>query len=390
MKENDRVEQSLVDQMRLWRHQLHQQPEMGFDEAATSKFVVGKLREFGFSEIFEGIGKTGVVASLRKGSSARSIALRADMDALKIHEHTNLEYASTRPGIMHACGHDGHVAMLLGAAQELALGGAPFDGCVHFIFQPAEEWGRGALSMMEEGVLTRFPVEEIYGLHNLPGLPLGTFATRAGAIMAAEDIFEIEINGQGGHAARPHHGREALVASCALVMNLQSIVSRRIDPAEPAVVSVTEFHTDGTRNALPGKCKISGDARSFSPKVSSEIERQIRLISEGTAASYGCEATVEYRREFVPLINDENCVAHALEAATHVFEQDKIIQDCNPLTASEDFAQFLREVPGCFAFLGNGDTAPLHNAHYDFNDDALPLGAQFFVEIVRARLPANI
>ncbi|RVB58769.1 amidohydrolase, partial [Mesorhizobium sp. M7A.F.Ca.CA.002.03.2.1] len=258
---------------------------------------------------------------------------------------------------------------------------------VRFVFQPAEEWGRGALAMLEDGLMQRFPFDEIFGLHNMPGLPIGHFETRAGPIMSAEDNFEIVLKGLGGHAARPHAGNETLVAACALVTNLQTIVSRRLSPADISVVSVTELITDGTRNALPGLARILGDARSFRPEVSAEIERQMRILAEGIAAAYNVTAEVKYSREFVPLRNDAELVDAAFAAARGVFEPGNIAVAREPMTASEDFARFLDHVPGCFVFLGNGEaSAPLHNSSYDFNDDGLLFGTNFHVAVVRQRL----
>lgn len=378
----------LETEMTAWRHDLHAHPEFGFEERRTSAFVEAKLREFGFDEVVGGVGGTGVVGTLRRGSSNRAIALRADMDALRIAEQNSFSYRSQTPGFMHACGHDGHTSMLLGAAQLLAKEGG-FDGTIRFIFQPAEEWGKGAAAMLDDGLMNRFPFDEIYGLHNLPGIPVGHFQTRVGPYMSAEDNFEITLRGVGGHAARPQSGREALVAACALVTNLQTIVSRRLSPTDTAVVSVTELITDGTRNALPGLARILGDARSFRPEVSAEIEKQMRIIAEGTAITYNCSAEISYSREFVPLINDAEATSSALAAAATVFEAEDISGEVDPYTGSEDFARFLDYVPGCFAFIGNGeDSAPLHNPAFDFNDDALLYGMRFHAAIARHRLPA--
>jgi hippurate hydrolase len=378
---------ALVAEMTAWRRDLHAHPEFGFEEARTSGFVAARLREFGLDEVIEGVGGTGVVGSLKRGSGNRVIALRADMDALRIPEQGEPSYRSQNPGIMHACGHDGHTAMLLGAAKLLAAD-AGFDGTVRFIFQPAEEWGRGALAMLEDGLMQRFPFEEIYGLHNEPGIAIGHFRTKAGAIMSAEDNFEIVLTGIGGHAARPHAGNETLVAACALVTSLQTIVSRRLSPSDIAVVSVTELITDGTRNALPGEARILGDARSFAPEVSAEIERQMRIITEGTARAYNLEHSITYTREFVPLVNDPALAEEALAAARNVLGAGNASVVSAPFTGSEDFARFLDHVPGCFAFLGNGDSAPLHNPRYDFDDAGLIHGMRFHAGIVRRRLPA--
>jgi hippurate hydrolase len=378
-------QQALHSEMTAWRRDLHAHPELGFEERRTAAFVAEKLRAFGL-EVAEGVGGTGVVGTLTRGSGNRAIALRADMDALRIAEQGKQAWRSQTPGTMHACGHDGHTSMLLGAAKLLANEGG-FDGTVRFIFQPAEEWGRGALAMLDDGVLERFPFEEIYGLHNEPGLGLGHFRTRPGAIMSAEDNFEIVLRGVGGHAARPHAGSETLVAACALVMNLQTIVSRRLSPTAIGVVSVTELITDGTRNALPGEARILGDARSFSPAVSADIEKQMRRIAEGTARAYDVEHAVTYTREFVPLQNDPALTEEALGAARALLGTENVSVVSEPFTGSEDFARFLDHVPGCFAFLGNGDTAPLHNPRYDFDDAGLIHGARFHTEIVRRRLP---
>ncbi|GAA4117785.1 amidohydrolase [Aminobacter aganoensis] len=378
---------ALIAEMTAWRRDLHAHPEFGFEEKRTAAFVARKLREFGLDEVVEGIGGTGVVGTLRRGSGNRAIALRADMDALRIAEQADHGHVSQNHGVMHACGHDGHTAMLLGAARMLAADGG-FDGTVRFVFQPAEEWGKGALAMLDDGLMSRFPFDEIYGLHNMPGLPVGRFETRPGPIMSAEDNFEIVLRGLGGHAARPHGGREVLVAACALVTNLQTIVSRRLSPADISVVSVTELVTDGTRNALPGFARILGDARSFRPEVSAAIEQQMRIIAEGTALTYNCSAEVTYTREFVPLINDADATAAAIEAASSVFDPGAVNGHGEIVTASEDFARFLDHVPGCFAYIGNGEgSAPLHNPSFDFNDDALIHGARFHAATARHRLP---
>ena len=375
-------------QMTAWRHDLHAHPEFGFEEKRTAAFVAAKLRQFGLDEVVEGVGGTGVVATLKRGGGNRAIALRADMDALRIAEQGTAAYRSTSPGLMHACGHDGHVAMLLGAARMLAEDGG-FDGTVRFIFQPAEEWGKGALAMIEDGLFERFPFEEIYGLHNMPASPAGAFALRAGPLMSAEDNFEIVLRGLGGHASRPQAGSETLVAACALVTSLQTIVSRRLDPAETAVLSVTELVTDGIRNVLPGEARIRGDVRSFNPQVSAVVERQMRVIAEGTALAYNVTAEMSYTREFVPLLNDGTCADEALAVARDLYGADRVATLASPNTASEDFARFLEHVPGCFAFLGNGtDSRPLHNPGYDFNDAVLLDGARFHAGIARRRLRA--
>lgn len=370
--------------MTEWRHDFHRHPEFGFEERRTAAIVADKLKSFGI-DVAEGVGGTGVVGTLRRGTSNRAVALRADMDALRITETTGKSYASSVPGVMHACGHDGHTTMLLGAAKILAEQGG-FDGTVRFIFQPAEEWGLGALAMLDDGLMTRFPFDEIYGLHNMPGLPVGHFETRPGPIKSAEDIFEITLKGVGGHASRPDWGREVMLPACALVMELQAIVSRRLAPSDFAVVSVTELLTDGTRNALPGHAQIKGDCRSFRSEVSAQIETEMRRIADGIAKTHGIEAKVDYRREFIPTINDPALADAMLTAAGPA--SAKATERSEPMASSEDFARFLQHVPGCYAFIGIGeDCSPLHSPDYDFNDAALAHGAQIHVATIRARLP---
>lgn len=381
------IDPALIQDVVAWRRDLHAHPEFGFEERRTAAFVAGRLREFGL-DVAEGIGGTGVVGTLRRGRGTKVVALRADMDALRITEQGTHPHRSRVAGTMHACGHDGHTAMLLGAARVLATEGG-FDGTVRFLFQPAEEWGRGALAMLDDGLMERFPFDEIHGLHIMPGLGIGRLETRPGPIMAAEDNFEIVLRGVGGHAARPQSGREVLVAACATVMSLQTIVSRRLDPTEVGVVSVTELVTDGTRNALPGQARILGDARSFRPEVSAEIERQMRVIAEGTALAYGVDAEVGYTREFIPLLNDPALTEAALTAAAGALGPQNVAVASAPLAASEDFARFLAHVPGCFVFLGNGDSAPLHNPTFDVDDAALPFGVAYHAALVRRRLPVS-
>ena len=374
--------------MTRWRHHLHAHPEFGFEEVQTSAFVVERLRDIGVTEISQGIGGTGVVATIRKGSSNKAVGFRADMDALRIEEAGTPDYVSTNPGTMHACGHDGHTTILLGVAK-LLIENIEFEGVVHLIFQPAEEWGKGMLAMLDDGLLERFPMEEAYGLHNWPGIPVGDLATRDGAIMAAEDNFEIKVLGRGGHASQPHEHADALVAACAIVMALQTVVSRHVDPAQLSVISVTELHTDGTRNAVASTATITGDTRSFDPAVSLAIEAGMTRVVKGTAAAHGCTAEFVYTREFVPTINDPSLTDSVLAAAKAASPAGNVNPDCDRIGGSEDFAQLTSKVPGNFVFIGNGDSAALHNPNYDFNDAALPYGVAYFTEVVKARLPCS-
>ena len=372
-----------MDDVIAWRRHLHTCPELGFGEHETAAFVAARLREFGL-DVTEGIGGTGVVASLRRGGN-RAIGLRADMDALAITEATGAAWTSRNPGRMHACGHDGHTAALLGAARDLAR--APsFGGTVHFIFQPAEEHGRGMQAMLADGLLERFPMDEAYGIHNMPGMALGSFATRPGPLMAAEDNFEIVVHGRGGHAARPHMVIDPILAGAAIVQALQQIVARRLDPVDPAVVSITEFITDGTRNVIPTTARILGDCRSYRPDISAAIEAAMRRIAHATAEAHGARADVVYTREFIPTINHAEQTAAALGAAAGLFSD--IDATCPPLMGSEDFAHLLARVPGSFAFIGNGDGAPLHNPAYDYADAALPATVAYFVALARTRTAA--
>jgi amidohydrolase len=366
-----------MDDLTAWRRHLHQYPEFGFEEKQTAHFVADKLRSFGVTEIAEGIGGTGVVAAIRRGSGKRVIALRADMDALRIAEQTNMPHASRNQGVMHACGHDGHTTMLLGAAKMLAEDGG-FDGTVLLVFQPAEEWGQGMKAMIRDGLGSRFPFDEIYGLHNKPGLAIGQFETRSGAFMAAEDNFRITVHGSGGHASRPHQCHDAIVCVSAIVVELQTIVARVIDPSELAVVSVTEIGSDGTRNAIAGEAFVDGVA----------IETAMRRIASGIAVAHDCSVDVDYTRVFVPLLNDETATAHAIAAAQEVFGMQNV-NEAARMGASEDFAQALMMKPGCFANIGNGESAVLHSPHYDFNDDALIHGVNYFTTLVRQRLPLS-
>ncbi|MEM7302889.1 MAG: amidohydrolase [Pseudomonadota bacterium] len=377
----------LVDNMRQWRRHLHQNPEFGFEETDTARFVVERLREFGIEDIETGVGGTGVVATLSLGEGEYTVALRADMDCLQIHETTNLPYSSSKPGLMHACGHDGHTTMLLGTAAVLAREGG-FSGKVRLIFQPAEEWGQGMKAMIRDGLGSRLGFDEIYGLHNKPGLPVGSFETRSGPFMGAEDGFKITVRGSGGHASRPHDCKDAIVCACSLVSELQTIVSRRVDPDALAVVSVTSIEGDNIKNAIASEARIEGDCRHFDDAVSQRIEASMRRIAKGLVDAHQCSVEIDYERVFVPLVNHYEATNHGLRAAQSVFGVENTNPDAPRMGASEDFAQALSIASGAFCNIGNGDSAPLHSPEYDFNDEALASGVDWFVELVRNRLPA--
>jgi len=381
-------EQRLKD----WRHAFHRHPETGFEEVDTSARVAGILEEMGL-EVHRGIGGTGLVASLTVGEGRGVIGLRADMDALNIHEQApQRAHASCIAGKMHACGHDGHMAMVLGAAQ-LLCERRDFNGTVRFIFQPAEEHGRGAKAMMADGLFQRFPVNAIYGAHNMPGMPAGHIATRAGGIMASEDNFVVRIQGRGTHAARPHMGVDPLVTGAQIVLALQTVVARNVDPGLSAVVSCTEFLTDGIRNAIPTHVTIKGDTRSYSPEVQKLLESRMREICMGICTANGASCEFEYTHEFAPTVNWPENTALAVAAARAVVGEAAVDGEVLPMMISEDFGAFLQQVPGCFVFIGNGADGeeggtPLHNAGYDFNDRILKTGAAYFAEVVRRSLPA--
>ena len=377
--------------LKAWRHAFHRHPETGFEEVDTSARVAGILEAMGL-EVHRGIGGTGLVASLRVGEGGGVIGLRADMDALNITEQgSGREHASRIAGKMHACGHDGHMAMVLGAA-ELLCTRRDFNGTVRFIFQPAEEHGRGAKAMMADGLFQRFPVDAIYGAHNMPGMPAGHIATRAGGIMASEDNFVIRIQGRGTHAARPHMGVDPLVTGAQIVLALQTVVARNVDPGLSAVVSCTEFLTDGIRNAIPTHVTIKGDTRSYSPEVQRLLETRMREICMGICAANGATCEFEYSHEFAPTVNWPEHTALAIAAARAVVGEAAVDGEVMPMMISEDFGAFLQQVPGSFVFIGNGANGeaggtPLHNACYDFNDGILKTWAEYFAEVVRRSLP---
>lgn len=374
----------LETRLKELRRDLHQNPELGFQETRTKAVVAERLRALGI-DVHEGVGVIGV---LRSGGGNKAIALRADMDALPITETSVHDYKSKAPGVMHACGHDGHTTMLLGAAEQLAETLA-FDGTVVFLFQPNEEHGLGARAMIDEGVFERFPVDEVYAIHNLPGAPTGQISTRAGIICNSETLFEIAVKGQGGHASMPQVSVDAITVGAEIVLALQTVVARKLAPASGAVVSVTEFLTDGQRNVLPGSATLKGDLRARSPEDRMAIEGFMRRIAEGVAAAHGITASVTFDTQFAETINAETPTEAVYRAAETA--GCELIRNRPPMSFSEDFAQFSAAVPGCFLLLGNGEAGPhgrpLHASDYDFNEALLPIGANFWVKLVQDRLP---
>ncbi|WP_273838860.1 M20 aminoacylase family protein [Providencia rettgeri] len=381
----------LKQQMIKWRHHLHQHPESAFEETHTADFVAEQLTQMGL-EVHRNIGKTGLVALLKCGDGTDVIGLRADMDCIQLTEKTGLPYASQTLNRMHACGHDGHTSVMLGTARLLAER-KDFNGTVCFVFQPAEEPGWGAKAMIDDGVIERFNIKEIYGMHNMPGIRKGQIATRVGGIMGSEDNFVIRIKGFGSHASRPHMGKDPLVIAAEIILCLQTIVSRNIDPSIPIVISCTEIHTDGIRNAIPTHVEIKGDTRSYDPQAQKLIETRMRSICEHICAMNDAECEFEYTHEFAPTVNWAECVDVAIEAANNTIGAQNVDSNVQAMMTSEDFGAFLQKIPGCFVFIGNGDEEdgvghiPLHNALYNFNDDILLTGAEFFSEIIRLKLP---
>ena len=375
--------------MTLWRRDIHAHPELGFEERRTSDLVANKLQEFGI-EIHRGLGKTGVVGTLRAGKSSRALGLRADMDALPIQEANAFEHRSRHAGVMHACGHDGHTTMLLGAARYLAETRS-FDGVVHFIFQPAEEGIGGAKAMVEDGLFEKFPCEAIFGMHNRPSLPVGQFAVKSGPMMAGGAFFDIYVTGKGGHGARPETGIDTLLVAAHIAVALQSIVSRNVPPVETAVLSVTKIHAGDAYNVIPQTAHLGGTVRAFSREIMSLVEAAMRRVARGAAETFGAQAEVEFRVLFAPTINNAAEADFAAGICTALVGAGKVDRNPALIMASEDFSYMLERVPGCYVNIGNGSidgSCEVHNPAYDFNDDALPLGAAFFARLVETRLAA--
>ena len=378
-----------ADEIAEWRRDIHRHPERLFEVHRTAGIVAGKLGEFGCDEVVEGIGRTGVVGIVkgRETGSGKVIGLRADMDALPIEEATGKPWASEVPGMMHACGHDGHTAMLLGAARHLART-RNFDGAVALIFQPAEEGGGGGREMVKDGMMERFSIARVFGMHNMPGIETGSFAIRPGPFMAAADQFEIAIEGKGGHAAMPNRGIDTTLVGAHLMTAIQSLVSRNVDPIESAVVSVTTFHTEGSaHNVIPQTAELKGTVRTLSGAVQDMIEERLKKMVGLIAEGFGARVEVSYHRGYPVTVNDPAEAAFAASVAREIAGEAAVDEDAAPLMGAEDFSFMLEARPGAFIFIGNGDTANVHHPEYDFNDEAAPFGASFWVKLAETALP---
>jgi amidohydrolase len=380
----------LQPDIQAWRRDIHQHPELLYDVHRTAAFVADRLREFGCDEVVTGLGKTGVVGVIKGRKSVNGglkvIGLRADMDALPIAEETNLPYASKTPGKMHACGHDGHTAMLLGAARYLAET-RNFAGQAVVIFQPAEEGGAGAAAMIKDGLMDRFGIEQVYGMHNGPGIPVGQFAIRTGPIMAATDSIDIKIEGLGGHAARPHKCIDSVLVGAQLISGLQSIVSRTVDPLDSAVISICEFHAGNARNVIPQTAELRGTVRTLTEEVRSLVEKRVREVVAGVAQMTGAKIDLVYERGYPVTVNH----AAQTEVARRVAKEiggDGAVAETDPMMGAEDFAYMLEARPGAFIFCGNGNTAGLHHPAYNFNDEAIVYGTSYWIRLVENSLAA--
>jgi len=379
---------NLHNQLVDWRQDLHMNPKISFEEVYASNKVSTLLKEFGL-EVHQNIAKTGVVGVLKKGTSCKSIAIRADMDALPINEINTFSYKSKIENRMHACGHDGHTTMLLGAAKYLSESGN-FNGTAYFIFQPDEENCFGAKTMIEEGLFTNFSIDEVYAMHNIPNMEIGTFATRKGTITASENLFEITIEAKGGHAALPHMGVDAITVGSQIAVALQTIVSRKLNPADNGIVSITEFIADGKKNVLPGTVTMKGDARALSKETSALIEKNMRQIVKGICDAHGVKSEVSYDTTIIPTFNSSQQTEAATNAARNVFGDKNTDDDCLPRLFSEDFSIMSEAKPGCFVLMGNGTrgshSKPLHSPNYDFNDELLVIGSSYWTELVEQQL----
>ena len=371
-----------------WRRDLHAHPELQYDVHRTAGKVADLLRSFGVDEVVTGIGRTGVVGVIRGRGPGRVIGLRADMDALPITERTGKPHASTNTGRMHACGHDGHTAMLLGAARYLSET-RNFDGTAILIFQPAEEGGAGGRAMVEDGLMERFGIEEVYGLHNLPGMPAGTFGIREGGIMAATDEFQIVIEGRGGHAALPHNTIDPVMIAAQLVTALQTIVSRNVDPMRSAVLSVTMIQAGDAFNVIPRSVKLTGTVRTLDNAIRDFMEERLKAVTQGLVGTFGATADVHYRRGYPVTVNAPQQTAFAAAVAGEVAGMDGIDANADPTMGGEDFAYMLQARPGAYIFLGNGDSSELHTDTYDFNDDVIPAGVSYWARLVESGGPTG-
>jgi len=382
--------EDLQGEMQEWRRDIHAHPEIAFEEHRTAQIVADKLESFGI-EVETGIAGTGVVGTLRKGMGNRSIGLRADLDALLINETNDFEYKSKNPGQMHACGHDGHTTMLLGAAKYLSEQGN-FDGTVNFIFQPAEENEGGGRVMIEDGLFDKYPVESVYGMHNIPGMPVGSFAIKPGPIMAAFDIFNLKVIGRGGHAAMPQTTVDPIIVGTKIIDAFQAIISRSIDPQEPSVLSVTQFHGGDAYNVIPNQVEIKGCTRCFSPNVQKKLEDEMRQISESICKAYGADCEFHYEHRYPATINSEEEANLAGQVAQEIVGEQRVNLSPKPGMGSEDFAYMLQEKPGSYIWIGNGDgegSCMIHNPGYDFNDEILPIGATYWVKMAEEILKPN-
>ncbi|WP_256077821.1 M20 aminoacylase family protein [Massilia sp. YIM B04103] len=380
------------------RRDLHAHPELCYEEQRTSDVVAAKLGEWGIP-VVRGLGQTGVVGIIKNGSSERAIGLRADMDALPMQELNTFPHASRHPGKMHACGHDGHMAMLLGAAHHLASH-RNFDGTVYLVFQPAEEGGAGARRMIEDGLFERFPMEAIYGMHNWPGAAAGTLSVRAGPMMASSNEFHVTVKGKGAHAAQPHKGTDPIMIAVQIAQAWQTIISRSKSPLDTAVLSITQIHAGSATNVIPDEARMVGTVRTFTTPVLDMIEQRMRLLAENIAAGFDAEVDFVFKRNYPPLVNHAKETAFAVEVMQAVVGPDKVDADVEPTMGAEDFAFFLQKKPGCYIFIGNGDgehrdgghglgPCVLHNGSYDFNDSLLPIGASFWVHLAETALPRS-
>lgn len=386
MPVNNRIAETQTE-IAGWRRHLHARPEILYDVFETADFVAGKLRAFGCDEVVTGIGKTGIVALVhgRSGAGGPMIGLRADMDALPIVEETGLEYASRTPGAMHACGHDGHMAMLLGATRSLCETRA-FDGTVAVIFQPAEEGGAGGKAMLDDGLFRRFPIAKVYGMHNLPGMPVGQFGMRHGATMASTDEFAITIEGRGGHAALPHRTVDPILIGSALVQALQAIAARNADPLRSLVVSVTQFHAGFAHNIIPDTAVVSGTVRVLDKGLRDFAEQRIHEIAGGICAAHSATAAVAYDRNYPITVNDPAEADFCADVAREIVGADHVDAHAEPMMAGEDFSYMLEERPGAYVFIGNGDSASLHNPAYNFADEAIAFGASYWQRLAERAL----